>query len=313
MIVVFLDRFSAHNSNSEAAKIEPDLLSLLQDLDQSNHLNNTLLVIMGDHGPRYGKARALIQGKLEERLPLFSMSFPAWVMKKHPEISNNLKININRLTSWYDVYATFRHMISYPNVPANLKHGQSLFKEVPTSRTCAQAGVEKHWCPCIEWVKVDLEHSHVKNSALAAVEFMNNANKQHENSAKNCKKLSLKGVNYAVLERPNDKLMSFEQTNDLLPLFSNKSRPAHQDFCRYQIQFTTSPNNGIYEATVRYYKQWFIVSKAISRLNKYGNEPDCIEKELPHLRKFCFCKNTNAFEDYVPVKRLVCNETYPNN
>ena len=296
----FLVRYS-HNANSEAARIEPDLLSLLKDLKQNNHLNNTLLIVMGDHGNRYGKARTLMQGKLEERLPLFSMTFPSWFLEKYPGISKNLKINTNRLTSWYDVYATFRHMISYPDVPTNLKHGQSLFTEVPSSRTCAEASVEKHWCPCLEWASIAPEHSHVNNSALAAVEFMNTANLEHQLSANNCRKLTLKDINYALLERPNDKLLSFKQTNDLLPAFSNKSRPHHKDFCRYQIQFTTSPNNGTYEATVRYHKEWFIVSKGISRVNKYGNQPECIARDLPHLRKFCMCKkkavNAHASKD----------------
>ena len=290
----------SHNSNSEAARIESDLLSLLKDLKQKNHLNNTLLIVMGDHGARYGAVRALMQGKLEERLPLFSMTFPSWFLEKYPEISKNIKTNTNRLTSWYDVYATFRHMLSYPQVPTNLKHGQSLFTEVPSSRTCAQANVEEHWCPCLEWASIAPENSHVKNSALAAVEFMNNANLQHELSAEKCRKLSLKDVNYALLERPNDKLLSFQQTRDLLPAFNDKSRPPHKDFCRYQIQFTTSPNNGTYEATVRYHKEWFIVSKGISRVNKYGNQPECIAKYLPHLRKFCMCKKAvNSFKDFL--------------
>ena len=246
---------------------------------------------MGDHGARYGAARALLQGKLEERLPLFSMTFPPWFLQKYPEISKNLKINANRLTSWYDVYATFRHMLSYPDVPTGLKHGQSLFTEIPSSRSCSQANVADHWCPCLQWESIDVKHSHVINSALAAVEFMNNANLEHKLSAKNCLKLSLKNINYALLERANEKLLSFQKTNDLLPVFSDKTRPVVKDFCRYQVQFTTSPNNGTYEVTVRYYKEWFIVSKDISRVNEYGGQPECIAKDLPHLRKFCMCKN----------------------
>ena len=247
-------------------------------------------MVMGDHGARYGKARSLLQGKLEERLPLLSMTFPPWFLKKYPDIAKNLRINTDRLTSWYDVYATFRHIVSYPEVPRNLKHGQSLLTEIPSSRSCFQANVPDHWCPCLQWENIGVEHSHVKNSALAAVEFMNNAIFELQLSARNCLKLSLKNISYALLERPNDKLLSFQKTNDLLPEFNNKGRPSVKDFCPYQMQFTTSPNNGTYEATVRYYKEWFIVSKGISRVNKYGSQPECIAKDLPHLRKFCMCK-----------------------
>ena len=108
------------------------------------------------------------------RLPLFSMTFPSWFLEKYPEISKNIKTNTNRLTSWYDVYATFRHMISYPQVPTNLKHGQSLFTEIPSSRTCAQANVEEHWCPCLEWASIAPENSH------ACQEFSTCGSRIHE-------------------------------------------------------------------------------------------------------------------------------------
>ena len=28
----------------------------------------------------------------------------------------------------------------------------------------------------------------------------------------------------------------------------------------------------------------------ISRLDRYGDQPKCVQKEKPHLRKFCFCR-----------------------
>jgi hypothetical protein len=283
-----------HNTYSEGGMIEPDLLSLLQDLNQHGYLNNTLLIVMGDHGSRYGKARAVLQGKLEERLPLFSMRFPTWFGDKFPTIMKNLKINTNRLTSWYDVYATFRHMLSYPSLPSDIKHCQSLLTEIPISRTCEEANVAEHWCPCLRWEPVDHSYTHAQKAALAAVEYMNGANLEHQESAEMCRNLSLKSVNYALLERPNDKLLSFAGTNDLRPVFNQRLNPAHQHICRYQVQFTTSPNNGTYEATVRYHKSWFIVSKGISRINKYGNQPECIARQLPHLRKFCMCKEISS-------------------
>ncbi len=290
----------SHSTYSEAGMIEPDLLTLLQDLNQFGHLNNTLLIVMGDHGSRYGKARAILQGKLEERLPLFSMTFPQWFKDKFPSIMNNLQINTNRLTSWYDVYATFRHMLSYPDLPSNIKHGQSLLTEIPISRTCKEANVAEHWCPCLWWEPVDHSHTHVQKAALAAVEYMNSANLEHQKSAQMCRKLSLKNISYALLERPNDKLLSFSLTNinDLRPIFNERSKTSHKDRCRYQVQFTTSPNNGKYEATVRYHKSWFIVSKGISRINKYGNQPECVARQLPHLRKFCMCKEVSSRPRY---------------
>ena len=288
----------SHATYSESGMIEPDVLSILKDIKQHGYLNNTLLIVMGDHGSRYDKARAVLQGKLEERLPLFTMTFPKWFRDKFPNIMNNLRINTNRLTSWFDVYATFRHMLSYPDFPSDVKHGQSLLTEVPISRTCKDANVADHWCPCLRWEPIDHSYTHVQNAALAAVEYMNNANLEYQESAEKCTKLSLKDVNYGLLERPNNKILSYSDTRDLKPIFDKRLKPVHTDLCHYQVQFTTSPNNGTYEATVRFHKSWFIVSKGISRINKYGDQPKCIERKLPHLRKYCMCKR------YLPPTKL---------
>ena len=32
------------------------------------------------------------------------------------------------------------------------------------------------------------------------------------------------------------------------------------------------------------------VDPGISRLNRYGNQPQCIAKQYPHLRSYCWCK-----------------------
>lgn len=271
-------------------KIEPDFLELLQWLRSKGHLNNTLLIVMGDHGLRYGQIRESVQGKLEERLPLYTMIFPPWFKSRYHELDRMLKTNTNRLTSWFDVYATLRHMLSYPARPSDLKHGQSLFIEVPKSRTCSDAGVPDHFCPCLEWSAVNAEHRHVKNSALATVDYINNLNHEMNKSRELCKVLSLKEIKYAMLERPNKRVLEFSEVGwDWKTKFRTNLKNIEAHVCRYQVQFVTSPSDAIYEATVRFVRGKFMVSTGVSRVNQYSNQPDCIASEFPHLRKFCFC------------------------
>lgn len=281
----------SHDDINQVETIEPDLISLIRDLKTKGQLDNTLLIVMGDHGTRYGQIRMEIQGKLEERLPLFSMIFPPWFASKYPVLHKNLRINTDRLTSWYDLHATFRHMLNYPHIPSDIKHGQSLLQEVPASRDCTQANVAPHWCPCQRWSAVDVTDSHVRNAAIAVVEYINSQNSEHASSKRLCEVLDLEKVQYALTELPNEKVLNFHETNDFIPVFNVRGRPKQSDFCRYQIQFKTSPNNGVYEATVRFHLGWFIVGKDISRVDQYGQQPDCIARELPHLRKFCLCKS----------------------
>jgi len=74
--------------------IDNDLKALLQDLFTEAFLNNTLLFIMGDHGHRFHPIRHTFSGKIEERLPFFSMMVPKTLLIKNPFLSTVLKTNI---------------------------------------------------------------------------------------------------------------------------------------------------------------------------------------------------------------------------
>ncbi|XP_059178759.1 uncharacterized protein LOC131957926 [Physella acuta] len=60
----------------------------------------------------------------------------------------------------------------------------------------------------------------------------------------------------------------------------------------YQVTFRTSPNDGIYEATVKHLvpSDSLVVSDwQISRINRYGESADCMQQVKPQLRPFCHC------------------------
>ena len=275
----------SHHEINNVRKNEAYVMAILNDFMSKGHLNNTMVILMGDHGLRWGKVRTHVQGKLEERLPLFAILTPPWFQSKYPEIMANLKKNRKRLTSWFDVYATFRHLLSYPEPPKDLTRGQSLFYEVPESRTCKDAGTVDHWCPCLHWQTVDTKHIHVQKAGLAVVEYMNNLLSKNHASSLNCNRLTLKDINFAQLERPNEAVVNVHLNS------MSAFKQGEEYFCRYQLQLLTSPNEGLFEATVKYVKGKFIVGTSISRINVYGDQPKCIAAKLPHVRKFCLCKS----------------------
>ena len=51
-------------------------MALLNDFKSKGHLHNTMVILMDDHGIRWGKVRTQVQGKLEERLPFFAILTP---------------------------------------------------------------------------------------------------------------------------------------------------------------------------------------------------------------------------------------------
>ena len=280
----FLAGYSHHEIN-DVQKNERFLMALFQDLKSNGHLNNTLVIVMGDHGLRYGTVRTQVQGKLEERLPLFAVLTPPWFKSKYPGIIKNLNKNRERLTSWFDVYATFRHVLSYPEPPAALTRGQSLFSAVPKTRSCEDIGTAKHWCPCLQWVSVDVHHPHIQAAGLAAVQYINYLLSRHNSSLTNCVKLELKDIHFAQLERPNEAVVNTHLEDGAV------FKQGEEYFCRYQLQFVTSPSEGLFEATVKYYRKRFVVGTGISRVNKYNDQPACVADKLPHLRKYCLCKD----------------------
>ena len=88
-------------------------------------------------------------------LPLFYALMPRTVLAAHPSIERSLCLNKRRLVSPFDVHATLLALLSHPappklpdwsQVPARVKP-RSLLEEVPSTRTCEEAGVPDGSCP----------------------------------------------------------------------------------------------------------------------------------------------------------------------
>ena len=280
----------SHNNFNAVQLLDEDLNKFLKEFHTKGYLDDTLLILLGDHGWRYGDFRQTVQGKLEERLPLFSMTFPKWFKQKYPTLANNLRTNTQRLTSWFDVYATFNHLLTYPKEPQRFDHGTSLLNEVPLERSCTDASIPEHWCPCVQWSDVDHKHEHLKYAALTAINHINNLNFQEPLAVEKCSKLSLLEMKNAMIETPTRKVLRFRRSgkDGYVPQFSHDIRP--KDHCNYQITFVTFPNHGVFEASVHFESGRFFVKGSISRINKYGDQPKCIADTFPHLRKYCYCK-----------------------
>lgn len=64
------------------------------------------------------------------------------------------------------------------------------------------------------------------------------------------------------------------------------------DVVHYQVTMVTVPNNGMYEATIMMNAtdgRIKVNPEMISRLDVYGDQPACIQRRYPDLRKYCFC------------------------
>ena len=130
--------YLAHAHPNHLSYADYDLLHLLKFLVKNKYDQNTMLVLLGDHGSRNDDVRNTMQGKLEERLPWLSITLPKWVVEKYPDVGKAMMLNQDILCTPFDVHATLRHVLTYPTTPKGEK-GRSLFTEVPADRTCKDA------------------------------------------------------------------------------------------------------------------------------------------------------------------------------
>ena len=280
-----------HDLYNELQWADDDLRDFLQVMHARGHLDNTLLILMADHGARFHALRQTVQGKYEERMPYFSFRLPPKFQQKHPDIINNLRVNSQRLTTPFDIHATFEDIINFTGTGLGnvTDRGISLFKEIPKERTCADAAVEPHWCTCLNWVAVPLSDRLVSKAAHNLLQTINAITEHHRSD---CLELVLLDVTSAVKLVPNDKVLKFKQTMDSDGRTADFSDNTKVTEVLYQVTVTVKPSMARYEATVKYSPggETFRTNVAeISRINKYGTQPHCVMDRLPHLRPYCYC------------------------
>ncbi|XP_059139957.1 uncharacterized protein LOC131928064 [Physella acuta] len=265
-----------HEDNNPITRIDGELKESIEFLYKGGYLENTVLILMGDHGARYGKMRSTLQGKLEEKLPYFSFLFPKWFGTKYPQALKNLRTNVNRLTTPFDIHETFKDFLKFGGTGMGnvSERGISLFKEIPRERTCAHAQITSHWCACLPWKNVSADDADVKEALKCVLETINNYTSAYRSD---CEELSLESVT-----------QSLKLENQ-----PSRERPGRTDLTLYQLTLYTTPGQGHFEVTVTYDQalgQMSTGGKEISRINKYGDDSACILKKDTQIKQYCYCR-----------------------
>lgn len=287
----------AHELNYVAQLVDRDGVEFFEFLESNKQRENSIVIMFGDHGDRTSKARTTMTGKLEERLPFMSFSFPIWFKKKYPIEFLNFRRNAHVLTSHFDIYATLKHLLTFPVNKFSHNRGKSLFTDVVSlNRTCSDVGVKEHWCSCLHYEKLDNSGALAEKLAKQVVNVINGKNYALKFARDNCETLELKTILHVRKMIPNKAVQKFSKTfrDDKCDECGVKESDDLYKVANYEIVFDVSPSNGIYETSVVFDEnvQEVTVSKEISRLNLYGKQPDCVAKQFPFLRKFCFCKTS---------------------
>lgn len=260
---LFIFSSNLHNDMSKAAYIDKIIFQFFQFMENKK---NTIIFFMGDHGYRVGEIRETLQGQLEHRLPMMSITIPTILRQKYKYYWENLQKNSQVLTTNFDIYTTLRHLITFPERKFEHDFARSLFTDIAKlNRSCIEAGISIHYCPCVSYNKLKTQAYLPKAIAKEVVEHINTLLEQRNDTRLNCAQVSL------------HKIFKFR-------LVDNKSN--FED--NYNIMLSVKPSNGRFEATVvSLYGKLSVV--AINRLNLYADQSACIARKYPHLREYCFC------------------------
>ncbi|XP_066157418.1 uncharacterized protein [Euwallacea fornicatus] len=275
----------SHDYLNRPALGDDDFHSLFMELEQSGRLENTVTIFMSDHGIRWGDIRQTHQGQMEERLPFVFMVIPHWIRKNFQRAIANLKTNVRRLTTPFDLHETLRAFLDVSrlrfarSIVNQTARGYSLFNEVPKNRTCEDAEIESHWCTCQESKEIAVDDKKVEVLARFAVDQING---QLEGYAQ-CAQLELANIERARVMSSDDQHI----TN------SNSLKD-------YILVLSTVPGDAKFEVTVRERLQDdsetasnLEITGTISRINPYGQQSSCITDF--HLKLYCFCKSLIKF------------------
>ncbi|XP_067001793.2 uncharacterized protein [Anabrus simplex] len=262
-------------------------VKFLTDMKKWEVLENTVLIVMSDHGIRWGGIRETYQGRMEERQPLLFFVFPAWFRERYTAAVANVQRNTERLTTPFDLHETLADLLHPEELlnqaairrrsnevlsAENPPRGISLFLQLPVDRTCPLAGIDAHWCTCQQSEPVEKDSPLVLRSADFLVKHLN----EMLQNFRQCEPLTLAAIQDAQLQVPLQHLHN-----------ATKDKGIHD----YLLIIRTIPGGGIFEATIRYRAKDDSLSVVgiVSRLNTYGNQSACVAEY--HLKLYCFCRS----------------------
>lgn len=224
-------------------------------------------------------------------MPFAFVAMPRRFCETHHVECQNLRINSGRLTTHFDMHATFRHLLhlessivsnqsstglsSTRSSRTHTKRGQSLFSELPLNRTCEAASIDTMWCTC----SVDQDG---KKSSLG----LQSATDDLTVTGKLAKRLA-----HALENRLND-IVDLDQCYRLslsrVLEVQQAQGPAPHRY--YWVTAAFSPGNSIFEATVVLFENGTLTTlRSISRCNMYWGTTWCMADHW--MEKFCHCRS----------------------
>ncbi|CAG7786043.1 unnamed protein product [Allacma fusca] len=257
---------------------------------------DTALILLSDHGLRWGVLRSSFQGRMEERMPFLYFILPQWFTLKYPEATRSLKINRNKMTTPFDLHETLLDLLDLGRTSSSaivrrnlelsekqeLPRGISMFLPIPARRTCKDAEIAEHYCVCAILKSIPVENNTLIREA--AENIVSSINSFLISKSRKCSTLSLDKIFNAQVWQSAQSTKTSQNTTR-----SNRA-PKLKNEVTFTVSFSVIPSNATFEATsTRFANGSWQVSGRASRTNLYGNESRCVTD--PILKLYCYCGN----------------------
>ncbi|KAF8371503.1 hypothetical protein PRIPAC_77932 [Pristionchus pacificus] len=288
----------SHDDINLIGLMDDDFTAWLRSMSEDGLLDDTVLIVMADHGHRFAQLRATHQGQVEERLPFYSFTLPKALRdtENGAKMYQNLLMNKNRLSTPFDIHQTLHDIIQFPEDLTSEQdvsaRSISLLRPIPASRNCDRAGIAPHWCTCLDWKDTMTTDDDRKLSNEIAEAIVQSFNEQLKDELKICSPLKLKGIEYAKKLTPKDDLIKYAGVKDndgFVPDLSGSTQMTH---AHYQIKLSTTPGRGVYEVTVLFdfvSRHLTLDLASVSHVSRYGDDPHCIIDRNYFLATYCVC------------------------
>jgi hypothetical protein len=281
----FLTEYT-HSYLAVPPRFDLKLSHTLRSLESKGYLDNTMLIVMSDHGNRLKFfAYATETGKLERFLPFLSIKLPKKLTNTRH--LSNLKKNKHRLVSFYDLYQTLRQFLFinthgvhekdsacseqfYVNKKEDRNfRGISLLEQVPRDRSCEDAYIPNRECNCFSSKEISEEQFKNETSETfhsASVKILHFVNKLTESERSKCEPFRIKQI------------ISFKK------MLLNK-------FNLYVSVLIMEPGDAWFETNLKLRNsrhRVLEIYKVPNRISAYGNQSYCVNNSF--LENYCFCK-----------------------
>lgn len=253
-----------HDDINQLHRMDEYFSNLFVKLHSS--LKDSYLVIMGDHGPRYGDFRVTHVGHREDNNPGLIISVPE---NTDSEIISNLESNTNKLITGFDLHATFLNLL---NISEGNGRGRSLLSSIAV-RTCDELQIPPYFCIYDQPIQKINNKNFISEISTFLINWMNDQLVNYTN----CDVLHLDKSKLPIVEQ-----VFLPQTTDNLRVF--------------KVTISTKPGTGIFWSYIQVddrSRQRVFTNMAanVFRTNSYFLEAFCTTGSL-FTDKFCHCKRS---------------------